>query len=168
MKKPKLSQSNQGFTFIEVLVGILMATVFVLIVTEGIVVATVFRVKAQRQSEALNAIQQDLENIKFEAAKDLTATATCDNATTRTTGYGKALLTALVPASVNSSFTEQTTEDLILLKKPHTMTRTLTVYDQTPFKILQVNYEVSPTEGGSIIATYSTEVIPDEAFECED
>ena len=53
--------SEEGFTLIEVLAGIIMATVFTLVTTQAIAISALYRVKAQRQSEALQWIQQDFD-----------------------------------------------------------------------------------------------------------
>jgi type II secretory pathway pseudopilin PulG len=58
-------RSYRGFTFIEVLAGILIATTFTLIATQAIVIGTVFKVRARRISEATNIIRADLEELRF-------------------------------------------------------------------------------------------------------
>jgi prepilin-type N-terminal cleavage/methylation domain-containing protein len=68
MFKPKLLQQEQGFTLVEVLVAILITTLFVAIAMEGMVIATIFKVKAQENAEATTWIQEDLENVKYQAA----------------------------------------------------------------------------------------------------
>jgi len=152
MKQPKASQGEHGFTFIEVLVGMMIALIFVLIVTGGIAIATVYRVKAQRQSEALNAIQQDMEEVKFQAAKSLTGT--CGT-------YGTALETLVDAIPLNNPRT--------LLKKPHILTRITTANGNT----MRITYEVFPdqnedgTADGDLVASLFTEVIPDASLKCD-
>lgn len=68
MLKPKLSQPNQGFTLVEVLVAILITTLFVTVAMQAIVFAAIFKVRAQEYTEATNWIQSDLENVKYQAA----------------------------------------------------------------------------------------------------
>ncbi len=151
MKKTlNFTNKEQGFTFIEVLVGMLMATVFVLITTQGIVIGTVFRVKAQRQSEALNFIQQDLEEVKFQAAQ-LTA-GTCGS-------YATELNSALsAPDSPQK-----------LVNKPHKIIRTPTANGNVlalSYSVVPINDEVADLTGDEVV-NITTEVIPDVAFDCE-
>jgi prepilin-type N-terminal cleavage/methylation domain-containing protein len=67
MCKPKSFKKEQGFTLVEVLVAILIATIFVTVTMQMIVIATIFKVKAQENAEATNWIQEDLENIRYKA-----------------------------------------------------------------------------------------------------
>lgn len=68
MFKPKLPQQNQGFTLVEVLVAILIASLFVTVAMEAMVLAAVFKARARQYTEATNWIQEDLENVKSQAA----------------------------------------------------------------------------------------------------
>ena len=68
--RPRQQCSNQpqsGFTLTEVLVGMLLTFAFVGTSLQALVVSTTFRVKAQEVNEATTWIQEDLENIRFEA-----------------------------------------------------------------------------------------------------
>lgn len=69
MFKPKLSKPEQGFSMVEVLVAILIATIFVTATMQVMALATVFRVRAQEYAEATNWIQEDLENVKEQASQ---------------------------------------------------------------------------------------------------
>lgn len=68
MFKPKLLQQNQGFTLVEVLVAILIATIFVTVAMQMLAIAAVFRVRAQEFTEATNWIQENLEEVKYRAS----------------------------------------------------------------------------------------------------
>lgn len=68
MFKPKLLQQSQGFTLVEVLVAILITTLFVGVTMQGMVIAAIFKAKAQENAEATTWIQEDLENLKYQAA----------------------------------------------------------------------------------------------------
>lgn len=68
MLKPTLPQQEQGFTLVEVLVAILITTLFVTVAMQSIVIAAIFKARAQEFSEATTWIQEDLENIKYQAA----------------------------------------------------------------------------------------------------
>lgn len=67
MFKSKLLKQEQGFTLIEVLVAILIATSFITVAMQIMAIAAVFKVRAQEFAEATNWIQEDLENVKYEA-----------------------------------------------------------------------------------------------------
>lgn len=67
MLNPKPPQQEQGFTLTEVLVAILITSVFVLTAMQAMVIAAVMRVKAKQLAEATTWIQQDLENGRFQA-----------------------------------------------------------------------------------------------------
>lgn len=69
MFKQKLPQQEQGFTLVEVLVAILITTIFVAVSMQAMVLATVFKVRAQESAEATTWIQEDLEDVKYKAAK---------------------------------------------------------------------------------------------------
>jgi len=154
MKKAILSQDEQGFTFLEVLVGMMIALIFVLITTQGIVIGTVYRVKAQRQSEAINTIQEDLEEIKFQAAKS-GLSGTCGS-------YGTALKTRVDVLSLNNPKK--------LANKVYIMRRTTIANGNT----LSITHEVVPDENGNgvadtnetPIASLFTEVVPDAVLSC--
>lgn len=68
MLKPKLLQQEQGFTLVEVLVAILITTLFVSVTMQGMVIAAIFKAKAQEHAETTTWIQEDLENVKYQAA----------------------------------------------------------------------------------------------------
>ncbi len=67
MSKLKLPQQNQGFTLVEVLIAILISTLFVAIAMQAIVIASVFKARARQYAEATVWIQEDLENVKSKA-----------------------------------------------------------------------------------------------------
>ncbi len=68
MFKPKLSKQEQGFTLIEVLIAILITTLFITIAMQAVVIAAVFKARAKQFAEATNWIQQDLESVRQQAA----------------------------------------------------------------------------------------------------
>jgi type II secretory pathway pseudopilin PulG len=68
MFKPKVLRKDEGFTMVEVLVAILLTTLFVGIAMQAVVIAALFKAKAQENTEATNWIQQDLEQVKFDAS----------------------------------------------------------------------------------------------------
>lgn len=68
MFKQKLPKQDQGFTLVEVLVAILISTIFVAVSMQMMAIAAIFKVRAQEYAEATTWIQEDLENIKYEAS----------------------------------------------------------------------------------------------------
>lgn len=69
MFKPKLSKQEQGFTMVEVLIAILIATIFVAVTMQMMAIAAMFKVRAQEYAEATAWIQEDLETVKFQASQ---------------------------------------------------------------------------------------------------
>lgn len=67
--RPKLPQQEQGFTLVEVLVAILITSLFVAVAMQGTLLAAFFKVRARQLSEATTWIQADLENVKNQAAQ---------------------------------------------------------------------------------------------------
>jgi prepilin-type N-terminal cleavage/methylation domain-containing protein len=67
MFKPKLPQ-DQGFTLIEVLIAIVITTLFITIAMQAMVIAAVFKARAKQFAEATNWIQQDLESVRQQVA----------------------------------------------------------------------------------------------------
>lgn len=66
--KKRLSSGEQGFTLVEVLVAILITTLFVSVAMQTMVIAAIFKAKAQEYAEATTWIQEDLEDVKYKAA----------------------------------------------------------------------------------------------------
>lgn len=63
----KSRRSNSGFTMMEVLVGIFIVASFTGITMQIMLTATLLKARAQQYSEANAWIQQDLEDIKYQA-----------------------------------------------------------------------------------------------------
>ena len=134
-----------------------MATVFVLITSQAIAISAIYRIRALRETEALNFIQSDLEDVKFSALLNLTANS-CDPGLGNTTqGYGNALIQAVGG---------NTTSTIQLVNKDFSLTRTTFVYDAVPYHMMGVSYSIVNPDGGEEITNFYTEVIPDAAFDC--
>lgn len=77
------SSIERGFTLLDVVVSILLASIFIMVSLQAMVIATYSRVRAQQTSEAVLLVQEDLENIKYIAAtleqSFLSANATQDS-----------------------------------------------------------------------------------------
>ena len=67
--KRKLQRSTEkGFTLLETLLAMLVATTFVAATMQAMVIAAYSRIRAQETSEATTLIQEDLEEVKYKAA----------------------------------------------------------------------------------------------------
>jgi Tfp pilus assembly protein PilV len=183
ISKRKLKSPAEGFTLIEVLAGIIVATAFVLITSQAIAISALYRVRAQRESLAWLWIQENFEeDVKFEVSQLSKAAAKCTekdengnyvyengDSAVPADGYAQALITQLGAADGVA-----TTESPELLNKAHTATRILGVKDEAPYNVMTVSYEVrDPDMGtaedpdGKVIASFYTEVIPDAVFNCD-
>jgi type II secretory pathway pseudopilin PulG len=155
----KLSRNtDDGFTIIDVIVGILIASIFLLVSLQAMVLAAYSRVKAQESSEGILLIQQDLEEVRFKATtSQLAKTDALCNATTATTGYAQTLKTSLgsYPKTVSINGTKQ-----------YTLALTSTPSGVAPYNVLQLKYEATPVGTATKVAELYTEVIPDAAFQC--
>ena len=161
-KKKRLDKTDDGFTLIEVLAGMIMATIFVLITSQAIAISAVFRVRAQREAEAVNWIQENLEDVRYVALLGLPG-AQCEPTTTAN-GYAQTLINRINTSASVASFSSPRA----LLNKSYTMTRTVTVSpNSTFFRLMTVSYSVVNPDGGAVIADLYTEVIPDAALRCK-
>lgn len=243
MFKQKSLQQEQGFTLVEVLVAILITTLFVAVSMQAMVFAAVFKARAQESAEATNWIQEDLENVKYQAANlklpqsTLTANAAKDtslitvtsstnfalndevkvgldtaiyqisaksgttltikpklgtdqftnaavvettmcNPSARNIGLADALRNLITDTDPSNGITDITSNENYIDSDPpkqfrtgkkFTMRKTTTLYDASPYNVLQIKYEVSPGttfDSSKVLANFNTEVIPNVAFEC--
>ncbi len=153
--KPEITE--EGFTIIDVIIGILIASTFLLVSLQSMVLATYFRVAAQQSSEGILLIQQDLEEIRYLATTtNLPYDTTLCSPANASSGYGQTLLDSL-PTVTNP----QKINNL-----QYNLTRNATVASDSPYNILQLSYQITSSDDGDEVATLYTEVIPDAAFEC--
>jgi len=66
--KQKLLQPEQGFTLVEVLVAILVATLFVTVTMNMMVAAAMLKARARQYTAGINALQEDSEQVKYKAS----------------------------------------------------------------------------------------------------
>ncbi|MDV2992078.1 MAG: hypothetical protein N4J56_001732 [Chroococcidiopsis sp. SAG 2025] len=243
MFKRKLPNPEHGFTMLEVLVAIVVAVIFVSVAIQMMVLATVFKVRAQEYTEATNWIQEDLENIKYQAASyqytSLVDEATGDNTHESTDtvlylasvddfqagdtvivgtdstnnkiavgGVNAGAATITLDASLDTSWltdtavvgttrcnpadrysgfadglrdkvagsdndastsVEETLYSKLFTSKAYIRQRTLTIVDAAPYRVLKVEYKISPGttfDASKVIASFDTEVIPNAALQC--
>ena len=171
--------SEEGFTLIEVLASIIMATVFVLITSQAIAISALYRIRAQRQSEALQWIQDDFANVKFAAIQALPA-SNC-SATDPLSGYAATLASTIVDPSVTVNWSVaspnivepanwETTPNITILSRSYSAVRTLSFFNDAPYHVMQVSYSIvditNPNPGTRVLANFYTEVLPDAALAC--
>jgi len=168
--------SHKGFTLVEVLVSILIASLFVATAMQAMVVASLFKAKARQYAEAVTWIQEDLENVKHTAATLLRDDTKCDPSTgSQEDGYAHYLRINLSDLSPSDSSINEHTATKTITGGTYILTRDgpevesairPNVKDSYPHNLMTLKYEVKPDGGGDAIATINTEVVPDAAFQC--
>ena len=147
---------------VEVLVAILITTVFVSVAMQAVVIAAVFKARAKQYAEATTWIQENLELVRYRASeyeKSASPYSLKCSATTAADGLAAGLLTDI-------GGTPSTTSKAIGGKN-FTLTRTGDYTSSSdPYKVLNIDYMVTPNSGGSAIASLHTEVIPNATFNC--
>ncbi len=106
----KLKLAEQGFTLVEVLVAIVIATIFIGVAMQMTVFAAIFKIKAQEYAEATTWIQEDLDNeVKYKADKLQfhQTTLTTDAVLPAST------ISINTPSTVNGSFDSFATNDTL-------------------------------------------------------
>jgi prepilin-type N-terminal cleavage/methylation domain-containing protein len=159
---PTKRKQQSGFTLIEVLVSLLIVSSFVIVTMEALLIAAIFSSRAEQYDRSFTWIQEDLEFVRFRASeyeKNAFPSSRC-SATDPANGLAAGLLSDIggSPKVIGPRFIGG--KDLIL-------TRTA-VYATAvnPYKLLKIDYVVTPQAGGSAIATLSTEVLPNAALNC--
>lgn len=150
MFKPKLLQHEQGFMLVEVLVAILITSVFVTVAMQGMVLATIFKVRAQQYTEATAWIQADLENVKYQASQYNDNTKCAANSSDN--GYADGLRDAITGSPQTDTNVSEFSRSS-RTSKPFIMRRTTTPSSTGPYNVLQISYDVSPTSGGSSLTS---------------
>jgi prepilin-type N-terminal cleavage/methylation domain-containing protein len=155
-------KQQSGFTLIEVLVSLLIVSSFVIVTMEALLLAAIFSSRAEQYDRSFIWIQEDLELVRFKASeyeKNAFPSTKC-SATDPANGLAAGLLSDIggSPKVMGPRFIGG--KELIL-------TRTA-VYATAvnPYKLLKIDYVVTPQAGGSAIATLSTEVLPNAALKC--
>ena len=159
---------NDGFTLVEVLVGLLVISGFISTAMQAFLTATVFKVKGQELSEATTWIQEDLELVRFKANRlhyvidsDPTKSTykpeetACEGTTN--TGYAAALNGDLEPV--------ERSKTSAIGSRPYTLSRTITLPSSAPFNVLTLEYQVASADDVPIAITH-TKVIPDASLAC--
>jgi Tfp pilus assembly protein PilV len=156
-----------GFSLVEVLVAMMVTMIFVTIMLQMFLAAAFFRSKGFQYNQAFNWIQEDYE-MTFKKASEYEANV--EPAST--------LCAATTPANgLAATFLNDTTHGLggtTVTLGPKTfggqsflLTRTGNYASSAnPYKLLKLNYTVTPTSGGDAIANLNTEVVIYAGFKC--
>jgi Tfp pilus assembly protein PilV len=167
---PQSDRSIQGFTLVEVLVSILITTIFVAVSLQGVLAAILLQTTAARQAEAHNWIQSDLAQVRWQASiAQLAFEPNRCQASTADQGFAAALRDRLAQTNVTGSDPYSAP---VQIKRSTTgqefeLSRTLSISDR-PHHILGIQYQVRPTVSGAVpIASFDSEVIADAVFQCE-
>jgi prepilin-type N-terminal cleavage/methylation domain-containing protein len=159
--KDKVQNQRQGFTLVEVLVGILVMAAFTGTAMQAIVSATAFKVKAEELSEATVWIQEDLELVRYQASKVAENTAKC-SASAPDSGYAKQLQDDINPLS-DITVTQKKSA---MGARPYTLTRSVAPSSVQPFDVLKLNYTVTRKDETTPIAQLYSEIVPDKFLSC--
>jgi prepilin-type N-terminal cleavage/methylation domain-containing protein len=160
---------NEGFTLVEVLVSILITTVFVTVSLQGVMAAMLLQSKSFHQAEANNWIQSDLAELRWQASiSQLAFDRTRCQANAADRGFADALrdriaqtdVTGTAPADVPALVRRSSTGQEFVLS------RTLFIAD-SPYSILGIQYQVQPQTGGAAVASFYSEVMADAVFQCD-
>lgn len=160
--KHKLLQQEQGFTLVEVLVAVLIVSILITTSMQAMIYSTVFKIRARQYTEATTWIQENLEFVKYQAS-NYSDSSKC-NAASSANGYAQGFRDA--SASSNGLGGSPFTATKQIGNKGFQLTGTATPKNESPYNVLEINYSVSPSSGGSSVAALNTEVIPDAAFDC--
>jgi prepilin-type N-terminal cleavage/methylation domain-containing protein len=175
--------TEKGFTLVEVLVGILLILTFVGVSTQAFVLSTVFKVRGQELSEATTWMQEDLENIRFEASRLAEDPVRCQS-TDAANGYADSLRDEIFaragvsspPVDANENSPRDVEKRSAIGDRPYTLRRVITPQSEAPYNVMEVRYavyaagevpgDVVDTEGPDAIATSYSEIIPNASFTC--
>jgi type II secretory pathway pseudopilin PulG len=162
---------------LEVLVAMMVVFLTFMTSLNGLLYATLFQVKAERQAQATYWIQQDVEQIKSLAASTTTPpiyASSCTGTTCCTTtisggtvtgGFANALRTSSLLPSLAITTPANPNNPKPFLGKDYTMTRTPSVSPTNP-QVLRITYTVRNSSDTSDLATLYTEILPAAALSC--
>jgi len=175
----------QGFTMLEVLAALMISFAFLMGALNGITMAVWMQVKAERQAQANYWIQQDLENIRYQASIQAVGNTTNRCSSDVTQSYAGDLKTQIASTLINgNSIASSTSSATSGTPSVTTSTTTTTATSATPLvnkfygitriarvsssshQILTLSYTVGNTGDVSNMATLYTEIIPPNALSC--
>jgi prepilin-type N-terminal cleavage/methylation domain-containing protein len=157
--------AQQGFTMFEVLIALMISFLFLTGTLNAMVMATVMRVRAERQAQAGYWIKEDLEQIRALAANFNPATGNgCPTSVGAT--FRDANNSADTDPTNNGLASLPTPGNRTILGRTASLTRTPAVSDN----VLRLTYTVTNTEitdpNKNVLASLYTEVLPAAALTC--
>jgi hypothetical protein len=167
-----------GFTLSEVLLAILLTTIFVAVALQGMVVAMLLKSKALHMAEADRWVQADLEQIRSQlTVRQLPSPVNrlrC-HPTSPDLGFADLVRDNLAGGNVTGSNDYQLAVLIATSRtgKTFQIARTLSIPitpENPDAKILGIQYTVTPTNRGSLeppIFHIYTEVMADAALQCQ-
>lgn len=162
------SKQTQGLALIEVLVAMLVASIFVAVTMQTIVAAAFFRSRAEQFDEASNWIQDDLETVIKRAGQYETdifprAYSSRCNAPNSANGLPAGFIND--PVGLNGAIVTVGTKSFggqsFILKRTADYATS-----SDPNLLLKLTYEVIPAGGGTAVASTTTEVLPNAVLRC--
>jgi Tfp pilus assembly protein PilE len=174
--KPRLNQlrlcflsrsARDGFSLIEALVALMVTMIFLSITMQMFVSAAFFRSKGDQYNQAFNWIQEDYEGVFNKASQYENnvqpASALC-SATTPANGLAASFL---ADTALGLGGTAVTVGPKTFGGGSFMLTRTGDyATSDDPYKLLKLNYVVTPSNGGAAIANINTEVVIYAGFKC--
>jgi prepilin-type N-terminal cleavage/methylation domain-containing protein len=166
-RSPLRSLQKRGFTLVEVLVAILISTIFVSIAMQIMVSAAFFRSKAYQYNQAFNWIQQDYETV-FSKATEYENSVSPYSTKCLATGPASGLAAGFInDATIGLGGSSVSVGPTTLSGKSFMMTRTADyAASDDPYRLVRLTYTVTPTDGGSTVANIATEVVLYAGFKC--
>jgi prepilin-type N-terminal cleavage/methylation domain-containing protein len=166
---------DRGFTLIEALAAMMVITIITAMVMQLLIFVAALKAQSEQYNQSMNWIQADLETIRYQA-REYEQNVSPYSAKCKSTTVGDGLATTaadglaagfLNDATAGLGGTPKVLGPKFLGGENLILTRTA-VYATSaePFKLLQLNYTVTPQIGGSAIASLETEVVLNAAFKC--
>jgi Tfp pilus assembly protein PilV len=146
------SKKEEGFSLLEVVVSMLVATLFLLGLAQTMMLAAILNVRAQEKSQAVAWVEKEIETIRFLASNY--TTGTCG---TYGTNFQSSIIGSYPTTGTTYTFSAGT----------YNVTRTYTPVTnrlQIQYQISHGNTNVRKTSG-NIVTTYA-EVMPNGAYSC--
>jgi Tfp pilus assembly protein PilV len=174
----RLQTQTSGFTMSEVLVAILITTIFVSVALQGMVVAMLLKSKTLHMAEADRWVQADLERIRSQIAigqLPYQANQLRCHPTSSDLGFADLVRDTLAGSNVTGTadYSLVTLVATSRTGKTFQIARTLSIPiapENPAAKILGIQYTVTPTSGGNLAQPIShiyTEVMTDAALQCQ-
>lgn len=140
----------------------LISCMFFATAMQAVLIATIFKARADQYDRAVTWIQEDLELVIHQAGEYEKYPSPYYSSRCNVANAADGLAAGLLGYIGATPFPPRT-----LGGSPFVLTRTADYATSAdPFKLLKLSYRVAPESGGSAIATVSTEVIPAAALKC--